>query len=185
MHQRSEQERQQFRARIQAHVKKLFNIDDTSGIELIGTIQHMAQLSEMLDCLPVDGIDISGPRFRLMLRLLIDEEMGNTEGLTPTSLSHFQRVTRNTISSLLRGLEDQGLIQRALDPKDLRVFHIQLTPLGRDLMLKSAPKRIAGFNQMLSGLSQAEREQLTGLLGKLQNALIDQVHNCEQDKIST
>jgi len=183
MHPRSEQERQQLRARIKAQVKKLFNIDDISGIELLGTIQHMAQLGEMIDCLPVDGMDISGPRFRLMLMLLIDEELGNTIGLTPTSLSHSQRVSRNTISSLLRGLEDQGLIQRALDPKDLRVFHIQLTPQGRDMVLKSAPKRIEGLNQMMSGLSQAEREQLTSLLGKLHKTLMDQIQKCEENKI--
>ena len=86
MHQRSEQERQQFRARLQAQVKKLFNIDDTSGIELLGTIQHIAQLSEMMECQPNEGdqLELSGPRWRLMLRLLIEEQIGSPDGMTPT-----------------------------------------------------------------------------------------------------
>ena len=155
MHPLNDQERELVRARVHKQVKQLFDIDDTSGIELFATIQRVGQLGEMIDCLPVDGVDLSGPRFRLMLRLLIDEQMGSVEGLTPTSLSHTQRVSRNTISALLRGLEDQGLIQRALDPKDLRTFRIQLTPQGREMILKTAPNRIRGLNHMLSALTNS------------------------------
>jgi DNA-binding MarR family transcriptional regulator len=106
-----------------------------------------------------------------MMRLLVEEEMGNPEGVTPTVLSHFQRVSKNTVSALLRGLEEQGLIQRDLDPADLRVFRIQLTNAGRELVLKTTPRRIEWINELLGGLEPEERVQLAALLEKLSRTL--------------
>ncbi len=106
--------------------------------------------------------------------------MGKPEGITPTELSHFQRVSKNTISALLRGLEEQGLIQRNLDSEDLRVFRIQLTDAGRALVLNTAPNRIAGLNKLLSGLNPEEREQLILLLEKLRLELKACVHHPEK-----
>jgi DNA-binding MarR family transcriptional regulator len=169
-------EREHLRARLHSQVEALFHIEDTSGIELFSMLHRVAQLSDTLDCLPSDEPELSGPRWRLMLRLLIEEQIGNPGGLTPTILSHSQRVSKNTISSLLRGLEEQGFIQRNLDPKDLRIFRIQLTEAGRELILETAPKRIECLNGLLSGLGPEEREQLRALLEKLQHSLMVRCH---------
>lgn len=164
-----------------ANIKKLFHIEDTSGIVLFSTLQRIAHLSEILDCHPSDELDLSGPRWRLLLRLFAEEQMGKAEGLTPTVLSRSQRVSKNTISALLRGLEDQGLIQRVLDPKDLRVFRIQLTPAGRKLVMDTAPQRIEGLNQLLSGLNPEERIQLSALLEKLLHSLVTKVNTLKNE----
>ncbi len=116
-----------------------------------------------------------------MLRLLFEEQMGSPEGITPTVLSHSQRVSKNTISALLRGLEEQGLIQRNLDPKDLRVFRIQLTPTGRNLIMATAPGWVNDLNQMVSGLTPQEREQLFTLVNKLQHSLMSRVRAPEKE----
>lgn len=174
-------EPESLRPHISSHIKELFDIDDTSGIELFITLQRVAHLSEVLESQFSDELELSGPRLRLMMRLLAEEQMGSRGGITPTGLSHFQRVSKNTISALLRGLEEQGLIRRDLDSEDLRVFRIQLTDAGRALIMRTAPKRIAGLNQMLSGLEPQEREKLTRLLEKLHHALLDQVHNPEKE----
>lgn len=169
------------RARISTHIKKVFGIEDSSGIELFVTLQRVAHLSEVLENQMTEDLELSGPRLRLMIFLLAEEQLGNTEGITPTVLSHFHRVSKNTISSLLRGLEEQGMIRRNLDSDDLRVFRIQLTDAGRALVLKAAPIRIAGVNRMLCGLEPEEREQLTVLLEKLHRTLMVQVHNPEKE----
>ena len=167
-HKRHEEIRQKLMA--------LFAMDDTLVLDLLIKIQRSAQLCDMLDYTNTDGIELSGPRWRLMSRLYIEEQLGNDQGVTPTVLSLSQRVSKNTISSLLRSLEDQLLIQRNLDPVDRRVFRIQLTETGRSLIQKSAPDRVAALNTMFSGLNKDEKENLLALLDKLHQSLIDQVH---------
>ncbi len=181
MGQDHEQLREQLHERLKKQMKALFDIDDISGFELMSTIQRVAHISEMLECQSTDEVELSGPRWRLMLRLLFEEQMGSPEGITPTVLSHSQRVSKNTISALLRGLEEQGLIQRNLDPKDLRVFRIQLTPAGRNLIMATAPGWVNDLNQMVSVFTPQEREQLFALLNKLQHNLMAQVRATEKE----
>jgi DNA-binding MarR family transcriptional regulator len=168
-----------FDEQLRQKTMELFEIDDTTVFELFGKIQRVAQLCEILDYTQGDEITLSGPRWRIMLRLLMDEKFGNTEGVTPTMLSHSQRVSKNTISALLRGLEEQELIKRDLDANDLRVFHIQLTDKGRELIHKSMPDRIESLTRMFSCLPQSEKRQLLDLLEKLHQSLISQVHSSQ------
>ncbi len=159
--------RSQWREHIQEHVRVLTGVEDTTGLELVAMIRGLANLYETAEVPPEGGIDLSGPRWLLLLRLMAEEHEGNRAGLTPTGLSHFQNVSKNTISSLLRGLEDQGLIQRAIDSDDKRLFRIQLSERGRSLMAVAAPQRIRYLNCLVSGLDSEEKEQLFVLLGKL------------------
>jgi DNA-binding MarR family transcriptional regulator len=167
------------RVHINQQIKALFNIEDTQGLEMMITLQRVAHLSEALESQFSDGMELSGPRMRLMIRLLVEEKLGNKSGIKPTDLSNFQRVSKNTISALLRGLEEQGLIRRNLDSEDLRAFRIQLTDAGRELILKTAPRRIAGLSKILATMEPDEREQLQLLLEKLQSSLLAYVHHRE------
>jgi DNA-binding MarR family transcriptional regulator len=168
-----------FREKMLAFTREISKIADTSGIELFGLLHRTAHISEMLDNQAFGDFAISGPRWRLLMRLLADEHLGNRDGITPTALSHGQRVSKNTISALLRGLEEQGLIQRTLDPNDLRVFRIQLTDAGRELIFTTAPQRMNGLNQLLAGFSPQETRQLIELLERLQTSLLDAVNEKE------
>ena len=172
-------DQEKFREMVLAFTREVFKIEDTSGIELFGLLHRTAHISETLDSQTFGDFAISGPRWRLLMRLLADEHMGNRDGITPTELSHGQRVSKNTISALLRGLEEQGLIQRNLDPNDLRVFRIQLTDAGRELIFSTAPNRLSGLNQLLSGFTPQETRQLIALLERLQTNLLDAVNEKE------
>lgn len=168
--------------KIYHQLKDLFQIEDMSGVELFTSLARVAQLSETLALIRIDGPDVSMPRWRLLLHLFIAEQLGNTSGLTPTELSEFRQVSKNTVSSLLRGLEEQDLIQREMDPKDLRIFHIHLTDAGRQLILGSAPQRLQGLNHMLSGLSAEEIQNLIQLLNKLRGSLERQCCGLQQNQ---
>lgn len=174
-------EQEKFRERFSHHLKTLFHVKDTHGIEIISKIHRISRMSEMLGAHTVDEMDLSGPRWRLLLRLMIEEQMGNLDGLTPTDLSRWHRVSKNTISALLRGLEEQGLIERVLDPKDLRVFHIRLTQAGRELVLSTGPRGIERLNELLSGLAPEEVDQLNALLEKLLGSILTQCHYSAQE----
>lgn len=176
MHPHAGPERDPVRIQIHDHLKTLFNVEDTSSVELFVMLQRAAHLSRLLDDQPSGDMGISGPRWRLLLRLFVEEQLGNSAGLNPTALSRSQHVSKNTISALLRGLEAQGLIQRVLDASDLRAFRIQLTQAGRDYLHNTTPRRLEKLNHLLSGLDRQEREQLTALLDKLQSSLVAQYH---------
>jgi DNA-binding MarR family transcriptional regulator len=170
-----EQQRRQFSSQIQ----KAFQIENTRGVEIFSTIGRILHLGEMLDCQEPENQELSLPRWRIMLHLFMSEQFGNPDGLSPTQLSLSHQVSKNTISSLLRGLEEQGLIQRELDKNDLRAFRIRLTETGRKSILSSAPQRIERLNQMLDCLSEEETEQLSRILEKLRQSLRTQVQNCQ------
>ena len=171
----------QVRRQIHDHLKTLFDIEDSTSAELFVMLQQVAHLSRLLDDQPSSDLGLSGPRWRLLLRLRIEESLGDHAGLNPTVLSQSQRVSKNTISALLRGLEAQGLIQRTLDTADLRAFRIQLTQAGRDYLHNTTPRRLEGLNRLFSGLDRQEQAQLTLLLEKLQSSLLEQYQHGEGD----
>lgn len=177
-----DQEVEKMRIQRSQMVRNMFQVENLEGLDIFSTIHHLSQIGEALSCRIAEDPDLSGPRWRLMLRLFISERMGDTEGLKPTDLSHSQRVSKNTISALLRGLEDKGLIQRTLDANDLRIFRIQLTDEGRQSIIQNAPRRIAFMHEMLNSLTPEEIHQLQGLLDKLSQSLIAQMRDCKEEQ---
>ena len=74
--------------------------------------------------------------------------------MSPTHLSRCQNVSKNTISSLIGGLEEQGLVERELDRTDKRVFRIHLTDAGRQAVQETAPDHVAYLNALAGGLER-------------------------------
>lgn len=169
------------REHFRRYLEEMFGAKDTSGIELLGMLRLLANLSETLEGQRTGVKELSGPRMHLLLRLLGEERAGNLDGLTPTELSHSQRVNKNSISALLKGLEDQGLIQRNLDPQDRRVFRIMLTGQGREVICAAAPHKMERMNQMVSELSRQEREQLLALLDRLRQSMVNYSQQLKED----
>lgn len=165
---------QHMRDGIRARVSQLTGSPaDAIGVEVATLVRIVTNLYEN-SLQPEEGAPgLSGPRWAVLMRLLAAEnENGAGEGLTPTYLSGSLSVSKNTISSLLRGLEDTGLIVRELDPSDRRLFRIRLSPEGRRLVLESAPRHVAHLNALASGLSLEELQQLSSLLEKLHNSIL-------------
>jgi DNA-binding MarR family transcriptional regulator len=168
------------RAHLRERLHALTGEDHSSGMEIAHLIRVIGNQYETIGDQEVcpGGGGISAPRWALLMRLAAEEDHGNHE-TTPTELSRSQNVTKNTISALLRGLEDQGLISRELDADDRRVFRIRLTPAGRELLRSTAPQRIAQLNQFASHLNSQEQNQLIDLLGKLYCSLVKEMHHPE------
>ena len=152
--------------RMRAHIREHIGPDHAFGVEIASLVRMIANQYENLEECDLESGSLSGPRLGLLLRLMGEEKHGGA-GLTPTALSYGQNVSKNTISSLLRGLEEQGLISRELDPADRRIFRIRLSPKGRSLIEEIAPQRLRQLNQLADGLSQLEKQQLVDLLARL------------------
>jgi DNA-binding MarR family transcriptional regulator len=166
------EEAAQFRERMRAQLRILSGVEDTSGIELSQMVRVAANMYDAVTVQLPDGDELSDPRWRLLLYLKVAEELGNSIGMTPSSLSKHQNISKNAVSSLLRGLEEQGLIEREIDGTDKRFFRIHLSAAGRTLVMEDTPVRATQLNRITDSLTRAEKAQLAGLLAKLMHAMI-------------
>jgi DNA-binding MarR family transcriptional regulator len=74
--------------------------------------------------------------------------------------------TSGSMSLRIDALERQGLVARTEDENDRRSMFVTLTARGSDLLERVIPEHLANEWTLLSGLSTAERTELTSLLRK-------------------
>ena len=115
----------------------------------------------------IDEAGLSFAQYGVLMHLFFAEQMGEQGELNPSEISERQGVSRNTMSSFIRNLEDEGLVERRLDPVDRRRFNISLTENGRHLVAAHMHDHLDTVGQCFSGLSPDERETLFALLQKL------------------
>ena len=152
-------------------LRDLVGMDDISGIEIAALIRTLSNFYENREAGYRTDLEMSGPRWAILMHLW-DEEKNGALFATPTDLSKFQQVKKNTISSMLKKLEEDGLVERSLDTEDKRLFRIHLTDKGKALAEKYSPQFALFQNKLASGLSFKEREELVHLLAKLFSSLI-------------
>jgi DNA-binding MarR family transcriptional regulator len=111
---------------------------------------------------------LSQGRFAVLMRLLDAPE----QMLAPFQLADSLGVTRAAITKLLVGLEQNGLIERRLDPADRRAWHITLTTAARTLLEEILPPHFQQIRHIMSALTREEQDQLITLLLKLDAHLL-------------
>lgn len=92
---------------------------------------------------------------------------GSPYALTPTALYEATMVTSGAMTNRLDRLEKAGLILRAPHPNDRRGIVVRLTKKGLALIDEAVAAHVANEHEILSGLTQTERETLSHLLEKL------------------
>lgn len=152
---------------------------------LMRLLMGSARMLEALADHNLQKAGLSLPRLRLLLMLGVDEQRGNKEGVSPSKLSHYQHISKNTVSSLLASLEEQGLIERALSREDKRSFNIRLTKAGRELVRSAIPEHSQYLGQAFADLSAEEQKTLLKLLKKLRQSLTAQVSKLEFQSYKT
>jgi DNA-binding MarR family transcriptional regulator len=93
--------------------------------------------------------------------------------LTQKELAERLEVRPQSLTSALDRLEKAGFVERTRDAQDRRVQVVHLTPAGREMgeLLHSLRRRAA--EQYFSCLVPAEKEALSRLLEKIQQASHD------------
>lgn len=105
---------------------------------------------------------------RTLLRLI-----GRTAGITPGELARYLHVDRGTLSGLLRGLDQRGLIERTIDPADRRRIRTRLTATGEALIQPIEGTIEAAIVTAVQGLPDVTRSETTRGLHALADALAD------------
>lgn len=160
-------------------------VEDTRGVGLLRALMACARLLEVIADHDLQEVGLSMPRMRLLFWLHAKEQRGDMEGISPSQLSHYQHISKNTVSSLLASLEEQGLIERALSSEDKRSFQIRLTQAGRTLVHTTLPKHGSFLTKVFSTLTAEEQKTLAKSLHKLRESLIKQVEQCDLGSYKT
>lgn len=112
---------------------------------------------------------LSFAQYRVLMHLFFAEQMGDRGELNPSEISDRQGVSRNTMSSFIRNLEDEGFVERRLDPHDRRRFNISLTDTGRELVRQHARHHLETIGQCFRALTTEEQETLHQLMIKVRD----------------
>jgi DNA-binding MarR family transcriptional regulator len=163
----------------------LRGVEDTRGFALMRALMASARMLEVVADQDLQEAGLSLPRVRLLVWLLLEEQRGNQEGISPSVLSRHQHISKNTVSSLLASLEAQGLIERTLSSEDKRSFKIRLTRAGRTLLHSTLPKHNSSLNQVFATLAADEQKTLLKILQKLRESLVKQIEHCDLDSYKT
>jgi len=87
--------------------------------------------------------------------------------ITPSRLAGKIGVTRATMTGLIKGLERDGLVSRAMDDADRRRLQLKLTAKGIRTLESILPDYYGNITSLMAGLTPDEKETLIALLEKV------------------
>lgn len=140
---------------------------DPRAMNLMDDMRFVSRAIHHIGEQSLDEAGLSFAQYKVLMHLFFAEQIGGDSELNPSEISHRQGVSRNTISSFIRNLEEEGLVERRLDPDDRRRFKISLTEKGRSLVTNYARQHLATISDCFTVLSPDEQETLSRLLRKL------------------
>ncbi len=112
----------------------------------------------------VRQFELTLPQFDLIA------QVGSHEGASQQELAEALMVTKGNITQLLDRLEERGLLERRQIPGRRGKF-LFLTDAGWELNRRVVPAQEALITGLFAELSPDERQQLNGLLARMDRAL--------------
>lgn len=82
-------------------------------------------------------------------------------------IAKLMNITMASASSLVKGMEKAGLVERALSPNDRRASIIKVSPSGKEILKKAREHITQGTFEKLS---QAEKETLLIIFKKIKKS---------------
>ena len=140
---------------------------DPKAVRLMDEVRRTAHSLRLLGESSLSATGLSYAKYRLLMSLLVSEELDGRTGLNPSEISDRQGTSRNTISALIRDLESDGLIGRRLDEHDRRKFNIRLTDEGRAKVRGHASEHFLTIAGCFGVLDSEEMDTLSQLMAKL------------------
>ncbi|WP_330181196.1 MarR family transcriptional regulator [Nocardia sp. NBC_01503] len=109
---------------------------------------------------------LSTGRYRLLADL---EDAGGEK--SPSQLAAGLGVTRATVTGLIDGLEQQGLVCRRASAQDGRAVVVVLTARGARQLRDMAPEHFGRLQSMVAPLTPAERTTFLDLLERIRQGM--------------
>jgi DNA-binding MarR family transcriptional regulator len=128
--------------------------------ELRRTLQRLVRLGRLLEPHQHAGLEVS------LSELMALGELADLESMSQQDLADRLGLEKSTVSRLAAGLARRGWMVRQRTPSNRRSYQLQLTDEGRAAAERVGKDLQAHHEQLLGGLTPAERHALTiGLAG--------------------
>lgn len=108
--------------------------------------------------------------------LFITKSLG--EKATISEISRWLLRKPHTISEMIYRMEKKGLVKKSKSPEQKKVINIVLTPKGLEVYEKS--KKRQSFQNILSCLTTAERQQMLTYLQRLKDAAVNELRSRDE-----
>lgn len=110
---------------------------------------------------PISGLKPSEIMLMFCVRKGIQAE---SSGMKVSEISSHLNVTSPTITQLINGLEEQGFVERDMDPEDRRAVRIKLTKQGEFVAKEAAAGFYSTFHGLVEYLGEEKSTELAELL---------------------
>ena len=109
------------------------------------------------------------PHYYRALAAIARTEYGDDEvdGLKLREIAERLRIAPRSATEVIDGLEGRALVTRVPHPKDRRATLVVLTDAGRELFQELQAQRQRSSEEFFAVLDEADRQELSRLLGKL------------------
>lgn len=95
--------------------------------------------------------------------------------LSPSELSRAIGMQKGSLTTIIRNLNQSGLIERQHKPGDERSYRLVITSTGLEFVNHMAAQRRAGFRELFAGLPEPHCQQIVSAL----DTLIDYLGHAE------
>lgn len=151
---------------LQRFAQRYPEADVTAIASFLMLLRVATDLSVALDaCLSKH--DLLQGRWWVLILLMREVDLTST----PSVLAEKLGVTRATMTGLLDGLEQGGLVQRILVPEDRRSVKVRLTEAGQARLDAVMPDYYSRLRQCMQGLNEQQRKDLQALLGVIDQGI--------------
>lgn len=117
-----------------------------------------------------NGIEISGGQGRILFILW------KTDNLTISEISEKTSLAKNTVSVVINGMVNKGIVKRNINPKNRRQTIVSLTDYAKSLQAKYEAVSQQMNILFYQGFSEEEQKQFEQYLARILETLIENLH---------
>ena len=117
-----------------------------------------------------NGIEISGGQGRILFILW------KTDNLTISEISEKTSLAKNTISVVINGMVNKGILERNVNPQNRRQTIVSLTEYAKSLQVKYEAVSQQMNTLFYRGFSEKEQKQFEQYLARILETLIENLH---------
>ena len=108
------------------------------------------------------GINLSKEQFIVLKHL--DEKDGRIQN----DLAFITNRSKTALTRLIQTMEKKGYVYRTVSEKDMRINHVYLTALGREIWEKSFPFFLEIINELQKGISKEDIDNTKNVMKQIQ-----------------
>lgn len=117
-----------------------------------------------------NGIEISGGQGRILFILW------KTDHLTISEISKETSLAKNTVSVVINGMVNKGIVERKINPRNRRQAIVSLTEYAKSLQIRFEAVSQQMNTLFYHGFSEKEQRQFEQYLARILETLTENLH---------